>query len=115
MVELPDLRRSPGIRTYQASVLGLLLAAIRLGEARGLGAGQLREELAGLADAVDATAARVRDRCRETAQLLVGSLVLTFTGSGPSYGTAQFSAAKMTEGAGVFAAGQDLEEWCHVE
>ena len=37
------------------------------------------------------------------------------TGSGPSYGTALFAAAKMTETAGVFAAGQDLEEWCHVE
>ena len=43
------------------------------------------------------------------------SPVLVMTGSGPSYGTALFAAAKMTETAGVFAAGQDLEEWCHVE
>jgi glucosamine--fructose-6-phosphate aminotransferase (isomerizing) len=35
-------------------------------------------------------------------------------GSGPSYGTALFSAAKMIEAAGVFALGEDLEEWWHV-
>jgi glutamine---fructose-6-phosphate transaminase (isomerizing) len=47
--------------------------------------------------------------------MAAGSPVLVMVGSGPSYGTALFSAAKMTEAAGVFAAGQDLEEWCHVE
>jgi glucosamine--fructose-6-phosphate aminotransferase (isomerizing) len=36
-------------------------------------------------------------------------------GSGPSYGTALFAAAKIVEGAGVLAAGQDIEEWWHVE
>jgi glucosamine--fructose-6-phosphate aminotransferase (isomerizing) len=35
VIELPELRRSPGIRTYQASLLALLLTAIRAGEARG--------------------------------------------------------------------------------
>ena len=35
VIELARPERSPGIRTYQASLLGLLLAAIRLGEARG--------------------------------------------------------------------------------
>jgi glucosamine--fructose-6-phosphate aminotransferase (isomerizing) len=118
-VQLPDLRRSPGIRTYQASLLGLLLTAIRLGEAcrpdEGLQAGELREELTELAQSVEITASAIRDRCRETASLIAGSPVLTFTGSGPSYGTAQFGAAKMTEAAGVFASAQDLEEWCHVE
>jgi glutamine---fructose-6-phosphate transaminase (isomerizing) len=119
VIGLPRVGRSPGIRTYQASLLGLLLAAIRLGEARGQfpepQARGLRDELAGLAGAVDATAAAIKDRCREVAGLVSGSPVLVMTGSGPSYGTALFSAAKMTEAAGVFAAGQDLEEWCHVE
>jgi glutamine---fructose-6-phosphate transaminase (isomerizing) len=119
VIGLPHLGRSPGIRTYQASLLGLLLAAIRLGEARGqypeLQARGLRGELVTLADAVDATAAGIKDRCREVASVTAGSPVLVMTGSGPSYGTALFSAAKMTEAAGVFAAGQDLEEWFHVE
>jgi glucosamine--fructose-6-phosphate aminotransferase (isomerizing) len=119
VIRLPHLGRSPGIRTYQASLLGLLLTAIRLGEARGqypeLQARGLRDELAGLADAVDATASAIKDRCRDVASMAAGSPVLVMTGSGPSFGTALFSAAKMTEAAGIFAAGQDLEEWCHVE
>jgi glutamine---fructose-6-phosphate transaminase (isomerizing) len=40
---------------------------------------------------------------------------MVVAGSGPNYGTAMFAAAKMAEAAGILAAGQDLEEWCHVE
>jgi len=119
VVELTRPERSPGVRTYQASLLGLLLIAIRLGEARGQYAQQracaLREELSVLAGAVAATTSAIKDRCREVAGIAATSPVLAMTGSGPSYGTALFAAAKMTEAAGVFAAGQDLEEWCHVE
>jgi glutamine---fructose-6-phosphate transaminase (isomerizing) len=49
------------------------------------------------------------------ARLVVGAPLMVFAGSGPSYGTVLFSAAKMIEAAGVFAMGQDLEEWRHVE
>ena len=119
VIGLPRPERSPGIRTYQASLLGLLLTAIRLGEARGQypqpQACALRDELAALADAVEVTASSVKDRCREIADMTANSPVMVMTGSGPSYGTALFSAAKIIEAAGVFAAGQDLEEWCHVE
>lgn len=38
-----------------------------------------------------------------------------FVGSGPAYGIALFSAAKVIESAGVRAWGQDLEEWTHIE
>ncbi len=40
---------------------------------------------------------------------------LVMVGSGPSYGTALFSAAKVVEAAGILAIGQDLEEWWHIE
>ena len=118
VIELDRPERSPGIRTYQASLLGLLLTAIHLGHARGDYSQQqaraLRDELSALAGAVAATAT-IKDQCREVAGMAACSPVLVMTGSGPSYGTALFAAAKMTETAGVFAAGQDLEEWCHVE
>lgn len=117
--DLPRPEPSPGIRTYQASLLGLLLTAIRLAEARGHHAEPrdraLRQELAALPAMVEATASAVKDQCRAVAGMAADSPVLVMAGSGPSYGTALFSAAKMTEAAGVFAAGQDLEEWCHVE
>jgi glucosamine--fructose-6-phosphate aminotransferase (isomerizing) len=44
---------------------------------------------------------------------LKGAVV--FLGSGPVYGSALFSAAKLIEAAGVQAWGQDVEEWAHLE
>ena len=49
------------------------------------------------------------------ADLIAASPVVVMLGSGPSYGTALYSAAKLVEAAGVFVLGQDLEEWWHVE
>ncbi len=38
-----------------------------------------------------------------------------FLGSGPSYATALFSAAKLVESCGANAWGQDIEEWAHIQ
>lgn len=118
VLELPDLERSPGIRTYQASLLGLTLLAIRLAEVRGQPAsvtGAVRAELARLANIVEATADAVRERCREAAAATAGAPTTAIVGCGPSHGTALYVAAKLVEAAGVPAIGEDLEEWWHVE
>lgn len=119
VVDLARKERSPGICTYQASLLGLVLTAIRLGEARGhrrqTECSTLYEELTMLPTMIEGTAAVIKDHCRAVAALVADSPMLVMVGSGPSYGTALFSAAKMAEAASVFAVGQDLEEWCHFE
>ena len=119
VVELPHKERSPGIRTYQASLMGMLLVATQLAERQGRytqeEADALRQELVALADVVDATTNAIRAGCREVADLIAASPIVAVLGSGPSYGTALYSAAKLVEAAGVFAMGQDLEEWWHVE
>ena len=119
VVELPHKERSPGIRTYQASLLGLLLVAIQLGAMQAKQsqseADALRQELVALADVVDATTAAVKEPCQQVAETVAAAPALVMLGSGPSYGTALFSAAKLVEAAGIFATGQDLEEWWHVE
>jgi glutamine---fructose-6-phosphate transaminase (isomerizing) len=119
VVELPQKQRSPGIRTYQASLMGMLLVAIQLGEMRNTypqaEANVLRQELVALADVVDATTDAIKGRCREVAEMIADTPTLVMVGSGPSYGTALFSAAKVVEAAGILALGQDLEEWWHVE
>jgi glucosamine--fructose-6-phosphate aminotransferase (isomerizing) len=119
VVELPQKQRSPGIRTYQASLMGMLLVAIQLGEMRNTypqdEANALRQELVALADVVDATTDAIKERCREVADMIADTPTMVMVGSGPSYGTALFSAAKVVEAAGIFAIGQDLEEWWHVE
>ena len=119
VVELPQRERSPGIRTYQASLVGMLLAAIQLGELQDRYAREeakrLRRELVDLADAVDATTNAIQEDCRKVADMIAASPVVVMLGSGPSYGTALYGAAKLIEAAGVFTMGQDLEEWWHVE
>jgi glucosamine--fructose-6-phosphate aminotransferase (isomerizing) len=119
VVGVPDMGKSPGIRTYQASLMGLLLLAIRFGEIKGYipqeEANGIRSELKSLADLVEATVEKAETPARELAKAWAESPMMMFLGSGPSYGTAMFSAAKVVEGAGVFAVAQDLEEWAHVE
>ncbi len=119
VVELPHKERSPGIRTYQASLMGMLLVAMQLGERQGRHTQEetdrLRQEIIALADVVDATTNAIQAGCREVAELIAASPIVVMLGSGPSYGTALYSAAKLVEAAGVFTMGQDLEEWWHVE
>ncbi|TYB69122.1 hypothetical protein FXF51_07705 [Nonomuraea sp. PA05] len=110
LVDLPGLEPSPGVRTYQASLLGLTLIAMRLGAAEALHA-----EFGPLADAVAATHRATGERASEEAAYLAGHASAAVLGSGPSHGTAMFAAAKLVESAGLFALGQDLEEWAHVE
>jgi glucosamine--fructose-6-phosphate aminotransferase (isomerizing) len=104
---------SPGIRTYQASLLGLLMLAVHLGPSAERQ--EHHRELAYLGDLIEETVTLGRDVCRRLARRCAGSPVMMLLGSGPSLGTAMYAAAKMVEGAGLLAVGQDLEEWCHVE
>jgi glucosamine--fructose-6-phosphate aminotransferase (isomerizing) len=118
-VELPDNERSPGIRTFQASLIGLFLIAIQLGQARkelpDEQADLIRTELVGLANVIGATITSIAAPCAEVAKMIADSTSLLVVGSGPSYGTALFGAAKLNEAVGILAVGQDLEEWWHVE
>ncbi|MEV0381267.1 hypothetical protein [Nonomuraea sp. NPDC050643] len=74
---------------------------------------------ADLAEAVEDTVAAVRPRCADLAARVAEAPVTMMLGPGPGpgpgYGSARYAAAKVIEAAGVYAAGQDLEEWEHVE
>lgn len=118
-VDLPDMGPSPGIRTYNASLMGLGLLALYMSEVT---ESQVRsdliknrEQFTHLADAMEETILAAEIPAKKAATELKDAQVMMFLGSGPSYGTALFCAAKIVEAAGVFAIGQDLEEWAHVE
>jgi glucosamine--fructose-6-phosphate aminotransferase (isomerizing) len=116
---LPVSGRTPGVRSYTQAQLFLLLAALYIGECRGVvDPAQARatkaairraaEALqAGLA-AADELACAVAARWRDAEQLLI-------VGGGPSYANALFAAAKLVEACGVNAVGQELEEWAHIQ
>ena len=118
-LKIEDLGMSPGIRTYAASLMGLYLLAIRIGELKNKytmdEANAMRAEIASLADVVEASTPAFDKTAKELAELFKDSPSFIFAGSGPSFGTAVFSAAKVIEAAGIFSMGQDLEEWAHVE
>jgi len=117
--EIPDLGRSPGIRTYIASLLGMSLLAIRIGELKNryhnAQANEMRQELESLGDILAVTLPAIEEPTRLAAEAFKDVPLMMFLGSGPSFGTAMFSAAKVVEAAGIFAVAQDLEEWAHVE
>ena len=117
--EIPQFGPSPGILTYMASMLGLYALALYIGEVKGiLSADEVeakKKEIIGLADGVDQTLTAAMEVGKAAAKAVSGADFMSFVGSGPGYGTAWFSGAKVVEAAGVFCPAQDLEEWAHVE
>ena len=116
--ELVGQERSPGIRSYQATLLGLLNLAVELGAVTGRarpGVARLAAELSSLAGAIEETTRLARRAAGEAAALIQAAPTALMLGTGPGFGTARFAAAKITEGLGLVAAAQDLDEWWHIE
>lgn len=109
----------PGARSYIASQLALYILAIHLGQMREhlnhKLANDLRRELAATADQMDGTITACDSVAAQAAHAWQDAQAFVFCGSGPNYGTAMFSAAKLLEASGDTAVSQDMEEWAHLE
>src|SRR5574341_196947 len=118
-VAIPPMGRSPGIRSYTGQVLSLLLCALRLGELRQMlsaaEAKAWRQQLRDVAACMEATLQTSDGLARQVAERLGTAEDWIFLGSGPSYATALFTAAKLVESCGANAWGQDIEEWAHIQ
>jgi glucosamine--fructose-6-phosphate aminotransferase (isomerizing) len=119
---LPDELKGvivPGARSYIASQLMLYVAAIQIGQARGRlskkQANDLCRELAGMADLMEATIAANDPLARQAVEAWLEAGSFVYCGSGPNFGTALFSAAKLLEASGDTAVAQEMEEWAHLE
>ena len=119
---LPDEMRGmvvPGIRSYLASQIALYLAATRIAEVRGAlttaDADAERRLLAALADVIEETIQVCEPIVNELVEGWRGAALFEFVGSGPLYGTAMFSAAKLLEASGDSALAQETEEWSHLQ
>lgn len=117
--QIEDFGPSPGIRTYVASLMGGYALAIRLGLVKGRlteAEAQIeKEKILALADVIDETLESVKSKAKAAAIIMKEAPFFSFVGSGPSFASAYFSAAKVVEAAGVFSTAQDLEEWVHIE
>jgi len=116
---VPDFAPAPGVRSYRVSLLALYLLAIRIAEIHGRltqdQANAMRRQLKGTADSIAATIAAIKDPVRKLADMAAKHHNFVFVADGPNYATALFSAAKLMEAAGRHAAGQDTEEWAHLQ
>lgn len=116
---IPDFGPSPGIRTYVASLIGGYALALRLALVKGrLSVSEIqkeRDKIVALADVIDESLESVKTTAKAAASSLKRAPFFSFVGSGPSFATAYFSAAKVVEAAGIFSTAQDLEEWVHIE
>ncbi|MDX9863978.1 MAG: SIS domain-containing protein [Anaerolineaceae bacterium] len=116
---IPSYNPAPGVLSYQISLLSLYLIALHFAEVREQmtmqEADKLRAELKGSADLIEATIEKNAPIIKELSETLKTHHNFHFVGDGPNYGTALFSAAKVIESSGRYAAGQDTEEWVHLE
>lgn len=96
------LEPSPGIRTYQSSLVALLQLA---------GSGVAADPLV---EAVGRSIALGRPHVSELVDAFADAPVVMVVGSGAGLGTARHIAAKVTECAAVPAVGAELEDWWHV-
>jgi glucosamine--fructose-6-phosphate aminotransferase (isomerizing) len=109
----------PGVRSYLASQVALYSAAIRIGEVRGnittAQADTYRAEILALGDSIEQTAAACEPIARDLVAQWKDEREFVFVGSGPSYGVAMFSAAKVLEASGDASMAQEVEEWSHIQ
>jgi len=117
--EQPDGTRvvTPGTITYTASMLGLYVAGIAIGEHIGhLDAAQVKtlvEELQALPDAMEKAAAISNEIAKEIADTFTSDRKTVILGGGPNYATAYFGMAKWFEGITRPCHVSELEEWAH--
>jgi glucosamine--fructose-6-phosphate aminotransferase (isomerizing) len=122
VLTLADQEPSPGIRTYQATLLAMIGLAAGIGAARRAATGNAlarpggTDEFDGVAEAIAWTVDAAAGEANDSAAAWIAEGPFTqVVGAGPQLGTAMFVAAKLAEGAGIAATAQDPEEWWHVE
>jgi len=117
-ISIPASGPAPGTRSYIASLLGIYLLSIRIAEVLMCmtmdRANALRQSLAGMATSLhglsESMEAAVHKRIEEWHDFRTADVL----GSGPSFGSASYAAAKLVEAAGIHAAAQDAEEFHHL-
>jgi glucosamine--fructose-6-phosphate aminotransferase (isomerizing) len=119
--ERPDGTRvvTPGTVTYTASLLGLFVAAIALGEKVGnldaKRSGSLVEQLHRLADSMAIADETSRPIAAKIAASFLPSRKTVILGGGPNFATAYFGMAKWHEALTRPCHTSELEEWAHEE
>jgi glucosamine--fructose-6-phosphate aminotransferase (isomerizing) len=109
----------PGVRSYRMTLIVHILFALYLAEVRGnlttRESEHWRSLLRKTADDIDQSIRANEALVNEVVDELREEKYFVFVGDGPHRSTADFSAAKVIEAAGLIAYGQDTEEWAHIQ
>lgn len=115
---IADSTAAPGTRNYVASLIGLYLIAIRIGEVRMAitmdEANHLRRRMIALGEELEGFTHRLEPRTLALMQHWQNLRTIDVLGSGPGLGSAGYGAAKLVEAAGIHATAQDMEEFLHI-
>jgi len=115
---IEELAPAPGTRTYVVALIALNLLAIRLGEVLMRitmdEANALRREIGAIGKDLGDLEGELSALIRTFAEQSRDWNAFDVLGSGPSLGSAGYSAAKLVEAAGIHAAAQDSEEFFHL-
>ena len=109
---------SPGTKTYFASVITLLMIAIKFGLVNGRltkeQADKIKADIVNYANAFKDNVAAINAQTAESAKAFKDSTHFEFVGSGVDYSTAWFGRAKIYEAVGLVSTAENTEDWMHV-
>ena len=117
-LDIPKFPSAPGTRSYEVSLMALLLLAIRIGEVRGRytmdQAKAYRKDILAQADMLEKMLPEMDEKVFDLASLWKDMHHFDFVGAGFDYATAWFGKAKAFEATGDFATDTNMEEWLHL-
>lgn len=117
-LEIPDFVSAPGTRSYEVSLMALLLLAVRFGEVRGNytmdKAMDYRFDIRNQGSLLKELLTEMDERCLLLAKDWNEFPCFDFVGSGFDYASAWFGQAKTLEATGKFAMHINTEEWLHL-
>lgn len=117
-LEIPSFEGAPGVRSYEVSVMALLLLAIRFGEVRLQytmdEAMEMRFDIRNQGEALEKMLPEISSICENIADKWKDFPCYDFVGSGFDYATAWYGQAKILEATGKFAMHINTEEWFHL-
>ena len=114
--DFPD--KGPGLRSYFASLIGLIAFANRLGHVRGTlpptAPGDFQAAIRSHMEAFTQALESVDEQMFQLAQQWQSFTRFEFIGDGEEFGSAFFGAAKFLEANGCTVSVDDSEDWCHI-
>lgn len=109
---------SPGLRSYFASMTGLIAFSARVGHVRGIlpptGSAEIKDAVRSYVDAWRSVLEKVDEQMYQISAIWKDYRQFDFIGDDVEYGSAFFGAAKFLECNGCAVSVDDSEDWCHI-